>query len=65
MDAKQYQTRSSRSMLLLYKTDGSLSGSRYRGEPQPRTAERDAAIEVAPLRSLSATFSKAPPVDDA
>jgi hypothetical protein len=61
IDAKQYQTRSSRSMLLLYETDGSLSGSRYRGEPQPRTADRDAAIEVTPLRSLAATFNKVPP----
>ena len=61
MDAKQYQTHSSRSMLLLYETDGSLAGSRYRGEHQPRTADRDAAIEVAPLRSLAATFSKVPP----
>jgi len=61
IDAKQYQTRSSRSMLLLYETDGSLSGSRYRGEPQPPTADRDAAIGVAPLRSLAATFSKVPP----
>jgi len=61
IDAKQYQTRSSRSMLLLYETDGSLSGSRYRGEPQPPTADRDAALEVAPLRSLAATFGKAPP----
>lgn len=61
MDAKQYQTRSSRSMLLLYKTDGSLMGSRYCGEPQPRTADRDAAIEVAPLRSLAVTFNKVPP----
>ena len=60
MDAKQYQTRSSRSMLL-YETDASLSGSRYRGEPQPRTADRDAAIEVAPLQSVAATFNKVPP----
>ncbi|MEU8011747.1 hypothetical protein [Micromonospora parva] len=61
IDAKQYQTRSSRSMLLLYETDGSLSGSRYRGEPQRQTADRDAAIEVTPLRSLAATFNKVPP----
>lgn len=61
MDAKQYQTRSSRSMLLLYATDRSLTGSRYRGEPQPRTVDRDAAIEIAPLRSLEATFSRLPP----
>ncbi|GII23839.1 hypothetical protein Pme01_34360 [Planosporangium mesophilum] len=61
IDAKQYQTRSSRSMLLLYETDGSLSGSRYRGEPQPRTADRDAAIEVTQLRSLAATFHKVLP----
>jgi hypothetical protein len=61
MDAKQYQTQSSRSLLLLYKPDGSLSGSRYRGHPEPRTADGDAAVELAPLHSLSATFSKAPP----
>lgn len=61
MDAKQYQTESSRSMLLLYDTDGSLRGSRYRGQPQPRTPERDAAIEVAPLRTLAETFGKPPP----
>jgi hypothetical protein len=61
MDAKQYQTQSSRSMLLRYGTDGSLRGSRYRGEPQARTGDRDAAIAVAPLRSLAATFSTVPP----
>lgn len=61
IDAKQYQTQSSRSMLLLYETDGRLSGSRYRGEPQARTADRDAAVSVAPLRSLAATFSREPP----
>jgi hypothetical protein len=61
IDAKQYQTASSRSMLLLYKTDGSLIGTRYRGEPQPRTADRDAAIEVVPLLSLAATFNRPPP----
>lgn len=61
MDEKQYQTRSSRSMLLLYQTDGSLTDSRYRGEPQNRTAEQDQAIQVSPLRSLAATFSQLPP----
>ena len=61
IDAKQYQTNSSRSMLLLYNTDGVLEGSRFCGDPQPRTAERDAEIEVVPLRSLKATFSTVPP----
>lgn len=61
IDAKQYQTHSSRSMLLLYNTDGALEGSRFCGDPQPRTAERDAEVEVVPLRSLKATFSTVPP----
>jgi hypothetical protein len=61
MDAKQYQTASSRSMLLLYRPDGSLLGSRYRGEPEPRKADRDAEIALAPLHSLAATFSSPPP----
>ncbi|MGI8699877.1 MAG: hypothetical protein ACR2JU_01465 [Nocardioidaceae bacterium] len=61
IDAKQYQTRSSRSMLLLYETDESLRGSRYRGEPHPQTVERDAAVELAPLRSLEETFNAVPP----
>lgn len=60
MDAKQYQTRSSRSMLLLYRPDGSLFGSRYRGEPEPQTPERDAEIAVAPLHSLASTFNNIP-----
>ena len=60
-DAKQYQTASSRAMLLLYDTDGSLKGSRFRGEPQARTPEQDAAIGVAPLLSLAATFTNPPP----
>ncbi|WP_433164406.1 hypothetical protein [Kribbella sp. CA-247076] len=59
IEAKQYQTRSSRSMLLLYNTDGTLTGSSYRGESQPRTAERDAAIAALPLQSLASTFSSA------
>ena len=61
LDAKQYQTRASRSMLLLYGTNGRLTGSRYRGEPEPRTPQRDAAIAVAPLRSLATTFRSIPP----
>jgi hypothetical protein len=61
IDAKQYQTQASRSMLLLYGTDGSLIGSRFRGEPEPRTAQRDAEIAVSPLRSLAATFGNVPP----
>lgn len=61
MDAKQYQTQASRSMLLLYETDGTLIGSRFRGEPEPRTVERDAEIAVSPLKSLAATFATVPP----
>jgi len=61
MDAKHYQTASTRSMLLLYDVDGALKGSRYRGQPQLRTAERDAAVEVAPLLSLADTFTVVPP----
>lgn len=61
VDDKQYQTHSSRSMLLLYRPDGSLVGSRFRGAPEPRSAQRDAAIEISPLRSLAATFSSPPP----
>lgn len=58
MDAKQYQTGSSRSMLLLYRPDGTLFGARYRGQPEPRTPERDAGIAIAPLQSLAKTFGK-------
>lgn len=61
MDAKQYQTRASRSMLLIYGDDGKLIGSRFRGDPEPRTPERDAEIAVSPLRSLAATFGSVPP----
>jgi hypothetical protein len=61
IDAKQYQTRASRSMLLLYRTDGTLYGSRFRGSPEPRSDERDAEISVSPLRSLASTFSAVPP----
>jgi len=61
MDAKQYQTASTRSMLLLYDPDGALKGSRYRGEPQWRTAEREAAVEHAPLLSPADTFTVVPP----
>jgi hypothetical protein len=61
MDAKQYQTLSDRSMLLLYQPDGSLIGTRYRGRPQERTIDRDYAVDNAPLRSLKVTFSKLPP----
>lgn len=61
IDAKQYQTHANRSMLLLYDTDGKLTGTRFRGEPEPRTAERDAEIEVSPLRSLASTFGTVPP----
>lgn len=61
MDAKQYQTASTRSMLLLYDPDGALKDTRYRGQPQRRTAERDAALELAPLLSLADTFTVVPP----
>ena len=61
VDAKQYQTASSRSMLLLDRPDGSTFGSRYRGEPEPRTPDRDAEIALAPLHSLAATFRTVPP----
>jgi len=61
VDAKQYQTEASRSMLLLYRPDGMLFGSRFRGDPEPRSAERDAEIAVSPLRSLASTFSIPPP----
>lgn len=61
MDAKQYQTHATRSMLLMFDTDGRLQGSRYRGAPFTRTPELDAAIAVAPLKSLAETFHKAPP----
>jgi hypothetical protein len=61
IDAKQYQTHASRSMLLLYGTDGRLFGSRFRGDPDPRSAERDAEIAASPLRSLASTFSTLPP----
>lgn len=61
IDAKQYQTRSSRSMLLIYGINGALQGSRFRGSLQPRTAERDSEIGVTPLRNLKATFSTVPP----
>ncbi len=61
MDAKHYQTQASRSMLLLYGTDGKLIGSRFCGDPEARSAERDAEIAVSPLRSLASTFSTLPP----
>ena len=61
IDAKQYQTQATRSMLLLYGTDGTLFGSRFCGDPEPRSAERDAEIAVSPLRSLASTFSPLPP----
>lgn len=61
VDAKQYQTESSRAMLLLYGTDGSLRGYQYRGTPFDRTPERDAQIETLPLRSLKKTFGSVPP----
>lgn len=44
-----------------YQVDGSLIGSRYRGEPEKRTVDRDNAVEIAPVRSLESTFSKLPP----
>ena len=62
MDDKQYQTRSSRSMLLLYKTSGLLYGSRYCDDMEPKTVERDAEVDRAPILSLSATFRSGPPV---
>lgn len=61
IDAKQYQTDSSRSMLLLYSADGNFTGSRYRAERQPRSAERDAAVAAAPLHTLQETFGGQPP----
>jgi hypothetical protein len=61
IDAKQYQTQASRSMLLLYRPDGRLLGSRFCGDAEPRSAERDAEIAVSPLRSLASTFSTPPP----
>lgn len=61
IDAKQYQTQASRSMLLLYDTAGKLVGSRFRGEPEPRSAERDAEAAISPLRSLAVTFGTVPP----
>lgn len=61
VDAKQYQTQASRSMLLLYGTDAKLIGSRFRGDSEARSAERDAEIAVSPLRSLASTFSSLPP----
>lgn len=60
MDAKQYQTQASRSMLLLYGIDGTLFGSRFCGDPETRSAERDAEISVTPLRSLASTFGILP-----
>ncbi len=60
MDAKQYQTKSSRSMLLLYRPDGTLFGCRYRGRPELPTSERDAEIAIAPLHSLAKTFDNSP-----
>lgn len=61
IDAKQYQTQASRSMLLLYGIDGTLLGSRFCGDAEPRSADRDAEISVSPLRSLASTFSTPPP----
>lgn len=61
IDAKHYQTHSSRSMLLMYRPDGSIFGSRFRGAPAPRSSERDAEIDVSPLRSLESTFTSPPP----
>lgn len=61
LDAKQYQTQASRAMSLLYSSDGSFEGSLFRGDPQLRSAERDAVIDVAPLHSLAMTFGKVPP----
>lgn len=61
MNDKQYQTHSDRAMLLLCQPDGRLIGTRYRGTPQERTADRDQAIEIAPLRDLKMTFTQLPP----
>jgi hypothetical protein len=61
VDAKQYQTASNRAMLLTYAPDGSLTGSRYRGDPPVRTAEQDEAVSMTSLRSLTATFATLPP----
>jgi hypothetical protein len=61
MRDKHYQTHASRSMLLLYNTDGVLQGSLYSRSPQERTTERDAAVALSPLNSLAKTFSHAPP----
>ncbi len=56
VDAKQYQTAASRALLVLYRPDGSMFGSRYRGDPEPRTPERDAEVAALPLQSLTAMF---------
>ncbi|WP_200954659.1 MULTISPECIES: hypothetical protein [unclassified Nocardioides] len=61
VSAKQYQTAASRSMVLLYRTDGRLYGSRFIGHPEVRTVARDAEMEIAPLRSLARTFATVPP----
>lgn len=56
VEDKQYQTRSSRAMLLLYTISGKLTGSRYRGDLELRTSERDAAVAASGLYSLQETF---------
>lgn len=61
IDAKQYQTRSNRALLLTYAPDGSLTGSRYRGAPPAQTPEQDEAVRLMPLQSLAATFAALPP----
>ncbi|MPQ96475.1 hypothetical protein GB931_00770 [Modestobacter sp. I12A-02628] len=61
IEAKQYQTASNRALLLIYRPDGSIATSQYRGEPQPRSPERDIEIATSPLLSLDETFAKAPP----
>jgi hypothetical protein len=61
LQAKQYQTESSRAMLLLYDTSGRITGSLFEGAPQARSAARDAEIASAPLQSLATTFSTQPP----
>jgi hypothetical protein len=60
-DAKQYQTKSDRAMVLLLDPDGEIRGSRFQPTAETRTPERDDEIASAPLWSLAKTFSKPPP----
>lgn len=60
LGAKQYQTRSSRALLLIYRPDGSIVSSDHRSEPQPRSPERDQEIATTPLLDLESTFAPGP-----